>query len=61
MDKVTQSNAASAEECAASAEELNAQSHLLKDAVRGLRHLVGSAEQVRAAVTLHGPASEASP
>ena len=43
MDKVTQSNAASAEESAASAEELNAQSHMLKDTVADLRQLVGDA------------------
>jgi len=41
MDKVTQSNAASAEETAAAAEELNAQSVLFKDAVVELQILVG--------------------
>jgi methyl-accepting chemotaxis protein len=45
MDKVTQSNAASAEESAASAEELNAQSHMLKDTVADLRKLVGDTTQ----------------
>jgi len=41
MDKVTQSNAANAEESAAAAEELNAQAEVLKDAVRELQQLVG--------------------
>ena len=41
MDKVTQSNAANAEETAAAAEELNAQSLSLKEAVDGLQALVG--------------------
>ena len=41
MDKVTQSNAASAEECAAAAEELNAQSITTKQSVTELMELVG--------------------
>lgn len=41
MDRVTQGNAASAEETAAAAEELNAQSLTLKDAVTILQQLVG--------------------
>jgi methyl-accepting chemotaxis protein len=41
MDKVTQSNAASAEESAAAAEELNTQAAALQGAVRELQHLVG--------------------
>ena len=41
MDKVTQGNAASAEESAAAAEELNAQAAVLKDAVSELQQLVG--------------------
>ena len=41
MDKVTQSNAASAEESAAAAEELNGQATLLKQAVDELSRLVG--------------------
>jgi methyl-accepting chemotaxis protein len=40
MDKVTQGNASSAEETASAAEELNAQSMTLKEAVEELRHLV---------------------
>jgi methyl-accepting chemotaxis protein len=41
MDKVTQSNAASAEESAAAAEELNAQSCVMKESAAGLLRLVG--------------------
>ena len=44
MDKVTQSNAASAEESAAAAEELNAQAETMRCSVAELLHLVrGSA------------------
>ena len=42
MDHVTQSNASSAEETASAAEELNAQSITLKEAVADLRRLVDS-------------------
>jgi len=42
MDKVTQSNAASAEESAAAAEELNAQAEIMKQSVAELLRLVGS-------------------
>jgi len=41
MDKVTQSNAANAEESAAAAQELNAQAEVMKQAVAELRQLVG--------------------
>ena len=41
MDKVTQSNAATAEESAAAAEELSAQSVVLKEGVASLQNLVG--------------------
>ena len=41
MDKVTQSNAASAEESASAAEELNAQAMSMDDAVASLQQLVG--------------------
>jgi hypothetical protein len=44
MDKITQSNAASAEESAAAAEELNSQATSLKTAVAELLHLVGAAD-----------------
>lgn len=50
MDKVTQSNAASAEESASAAEELNAQAQSLKDAVIDLLSLVGGAGKSAGAV-----------
>jgi hypothetical protein len=43
MDKVTQSNAASAEESAAAAQELNSQSELMKQSVLKLTQLAGDA------------------
>jgi len=45
MDKVTQSNAASAEESAAAAEELNAQANTMKESVTELLQLVGGNQQ----------------
>ena len=45
MDKVTQSNAASAEESAAAAQELNAQAAAMKEAVAELSRLVGGDPQ----------------
>jgi methyl-accepting chemotaxis protein len=45
MDKVTQSNAASAEESAAAAQELNAQAVVMKKSVNDLLKLVGGHEQ----------------
>ncbi len=45
MDKVTQGNATSSEECAAAAEELNAQAVTMKDSVNELLQLVGGAEK----------------
>jgi len=44
MDKVTQSNAANAEESAAAAEELNAQAQTMKASVAELLQLVGGSE-----------------
>jgi methyl-accepting chemotaxis protein len=41
MDKVTQSNAASAEESAAAAQELSAQAEVMKESVAELLQLVG--------------------
>ena len=41
MDKVTQANAASAEESASAAEELDAQAETMKDLVAKLRNLIG--------------------
>lgn len=43
MDKVTQANAGSAEETAAAAEELSAQSQVMRDGVAQLMRLVGGA------------------
>lgn len=53
MDKVTQSNAANAEESASASEELNAQASTLKDAVAELVSLVGgnADQKMPAAVT----------
>jgi len=45
MDKVTQSNAANAEESAAAAEELNAQAVTMKESVAELLQLVGGGSQ----------------
>ncbi|MGO8763765.1 MAG: methyl-accepting chemotaxis protein [Limisphaerales bacterium] len=49
MDKVTQSNAAGAEESAAAAEELNAQAYAMKDSVGELLKLVGGENQISTA------------
>ena len=63
MDKVTQSNAASAEESAAAAEELNAQAEAMRESVGKLLELVGgtgqetTAKDVRASQAKHFPAS----
>lgn len=46
MDKVTQSNAANAEESATAAEELNAQARSMQESVNSLRSLVSKAAQV---------------
>lgn len=43
MDKVTQTNAAGAEEAASASEELNAQAELMRESVRHLQELVGAA------------------
>ena len=45
MDKVTQTTAANAEECASAAEELNAQAQTMQAVVRELLQLVGGAEK----------------
>jgi methyl-accepting chemotaxis protein len=50
MDKVTQGNAASAEESAASAEELNAQAVSMKQTVNKLAALIGENGTATAAV-----------
>jgi len=48
MDKVTQSNAATAEESAAAAEELNSQAEVMKQSVAELLQLVGSKSETAA-------------
>jgi methyl-accepting chemotaxis protein len=57
MDKVTQNNAATAEESAAAAQELNAQAEVMKQSVTNLLQLVGgesaTAERKPAAYTQH--------
>ena len=54
MDRTTQANAASAEECAAAAEEMNHQAASLKNSVSELVHLVGAADEA-VAVRPAGP------
>jgi methyl-accepting chemotaxis protein len=49
MDKVTQSNAASAEESASAAQELNAQTHVLRNVVGDLMKLVGGKRESQTA------------
>ena len=56
MDKVTQSNAATAEESAAAAEELNAQAETMKQSVGELLKLVSGSSQAAAPKTI-APAS----
>ncbi len=58
MDKVTQANAASAEECASASERLSAQSRTLKDMVDGLVALVmGDGGDSRRGPAPSGPAA----
>jgi methyl-accepting chemotaxis protein len=63
MDKVTQSNAASAEESASAAQELNAQTHVLRNVVGELLKLVGGRRdsQAASAAPAAKPASAQSP
>jgi hypothetical protein len=60
MDRVTQVNAASAEESASASAELTAQAESLKEAVTGLRHLIdgnaASAARPHGTVAVSGPA-----
>jgi methyl-accepting chemotaxis protein len=60
MDRITQSNAASAEEGAGAAEELNAQAQAIKTSLQALLALVGGSTQSRAhsatKPTTHAPA-----
>jgi methyl-accepting chemotaxis protein len=46
MDKITQSNAANAEETASAAEELNAQAHSMTESVNELLKIVGGKSQI---------------
>jgi methyl-accepting chemotaxis protein len=57
MDKVTQSNAASAEESASASEELNSQAGSLKEAVSTLQQLVGGTHRATSTATDHGSVS----
>ena len=57
MDRVTQSNAAGAEESAAAAEELNAQAIITKQSVQELIELVGGQSPPPPAVTLSAPSN----
>jgi len=62
MDKVTQSNASSAEESAAAAEELNSQAALMKKAVNELTQFVGGSHHGTGAATDAAPnVSESQP
>jgi methyl-accepting chemotaxis protein len=54
-DKVTQNNAASAEECAALATELNAQASSINGAVVGLSKLIGDQSDAEEKVSLASP------
>jgi methyl-accepting chemotaxis protein len=51
MDKVTQANAAGAEETASASEELNAQAEIMRDSVRSLQQLVDGSNGESAAAT----------
>jgi hypothetical protein len=51
MDRVTQATASTAEETAAAAEQLNAQSAVLKEVVAGLRGLIEGAGHAASADT----------
>ena len=61
MDKVTQSNAGTAEETASAAEELNAQAVMQKDAIRELLALVGESRAGVATTTSAGAKRSAQP
>ena len=55
LDKVSQSNSASAEESASAAEELDAQAQTLKDQVTKLRQLVGGESPIASPPTIPAP------
>ena len=57
MDQITQGNAASAEESAAAAQELNAQARIMRQSVAELLHLVGGKSNLAQAPAIqHRPA-----
>ncbi len=58
MDKVTQQNAANAEESASSSEELSAQAEQMKNVVKDLMHLVGGHLNGNHTLALYGPSAE---
>ncbi len=60
MDKVTQSNAASAEESASASAELSSQAEMMREAVRGLERLIGGT-QVKPSARIVSPALRVSP
>jgi len=59
MDKVTQSNAASAEESASAAQELNAQTHVLRGIVGDLLKLVGGTNEMKSVGVAPPPSKQA--
>ena len=61
MDKVTQSNASSAEESASAAEELDAQAETMKDLVGQLRTLVGGSSSSESAPAIRSSSRTSSP
>jgi methyl-accepting chemotaxis protein len=61
MDKVTQSNAANAEESASASEELNAQAATLKEAVEELVQLVGGTAGRKGEIRVAGNSGHARP
>jgi methyl-accepting chemotaxis protein len=61
MDRITQANAASAEESAAAAQELSSQSTNLQTLVDELQQLVGARHDKARSVRSHGPSSASQP
>jgi len=56
MEKVTQGNAASAEETASAAEELSAQARSMQEMVGKLRRFVGGRQSARGHIQVASPA-----
>jgi methyl-accepting chemotaxis protein len=61
MEKITQTTAATAEECAAASEELTAQAHASMDTVEELSALVGVASEATATRKVKAPAAASAP